>query len=207
MKKYILLILACAMLSTTAYATVTTNYLEDNFETTQEHYSISGASDPQYPLTLNGETVETTESGYFSCYVDLQEGENVFVLDNGSDKKEITITRKAIDAAADSDAASDADEFTEMDAVGVVNRNHPTVRSRPDEAYDDLIGPYVKDTLLHITAKILSITGRQTVRICILIPWIWLRIRLIRPTVFGRSPSAAIPLKYRWTGRRNTNAT
>jgi N-acetylmuramoyl-L-alanine amidase len=151
MKKWFLpiLALACALLNTTAYAAVTTNYLEDNFETTQEHYSIAGSSDPRYPLTLNGETIGTTESGYFCYYADLQEGENVFVLDNGSDQKVITITRKLTDSAS----ASGADEFTAMDAVGVVNRNHPTVRSRPDEEYDDLIGPYVKDTYLHITGK------------------------------------------------------
>jgi N-acetylmuramoyl-L-alanine amidase len=144
-----ILALACAMFSTTAYAAVTTNYLEDNIETTQEHYSIAGASDPKYPLTLNGEAIETTESGYFCYYADLQEGENVFVLDNVSDQKVITITRKSADAAS----TSDADEFIAMNAVGVVNRNHPTVRSRPDEEYDDLIGPYVKDTRLHIIGK------------------------------------------------------
>jgi N-acetylmuramoyl-L-alanine amidase len=141
--------LACTLFSTPAYAAVTTNYLEDNFETTQEHYSIAGASDPKYPLTLNGEVVETTESGYFCYYADLQEGENVFVLDNVSDQKVITITRKS----SDSGSASGSDEFTAMNAVGVVNRNHPTVRSRPDEEYDDLIGPYVKDTYLHIIGK------------------------------------------------------
>jgi N-acetylmuramoyl-L-alanine amidase len=151
MKKWFppVLALACALFSTTAYAAVTTNYLEDTIETTQTHYSIAGASDPKYPLTLNGEAIQTTKSGYFCYYADLQEGENVFVLDNVSDKKVITITRKAVNSAAN----SDEDGFTAMNAVGIVNRNHPTVRSRPDEEYDDLIGPYVKDTRLHIIGK------------------------------------------------------
>jgi N-acetylmuramoyl-L-alanine amidase len=154
MKKYVALMLGFVMFGTNVYGQVTTNYIEDNFETTQDNYSISGSSDPDYPLYINGDEVERTNSGYFSYYANLKDGENKFVLENTSDSKTITINKKATEV--NSDSASDEgseDAFKKIDAVGVVNRNHPTVRSRPDEADDDLIGPYIKGTLVHIVAE------------------------------------------------------
>jgi N-acetylmuramoyl-L-alanine amidase len=149
MKKYVALALGFVMFTSNVYGQITTNYIEDEFETTQANYSISGSSDPDYPLYINGEEIDRTESGYFSYYASLNEGENKFALENTSDSKTITINRKVSNASG----SDSEDVFVEMDAVGVVNRNHPTVRSRPDEADDDLIGPYVKGTLVHITGQ------------------------------------------------------
>jgi N-acetylmuramoyl-L-alanine amidase len=155
MKKYVALALGVVMFTSNVYGQITTNYLdEDTFDTTQQNYSISGSSDPNYPLYINGEEIDRTESGYFSYYASLNKGENKFELENTSDSKTITINRKASDSSSDSSSdTSTEDVFVDMDAVGTVNRNHPTVRSRPDEENDDLIGPYVKGTLVHITGQ------------------------------------------------------
>jgi N-acetylmuramoyl-L-alanine amidase len=178
MKKWLgllALLLCFAMLGSAVYAAetpqLTLNYLEeylkgsDAFETTQAHYSISGASDSGQPLTINGEEIARTTSGYFSYYAELSVGVNEFEIVNGTESKTITITRTVpqtssgsdsnAGAASDSNTGSDMDEdgFVALDAVGLVNRNHPTVRSRADEASDDLIGPYVKNTFVHIIGK------------------------------------------------------
>jgi len=42
---------------------------------------LLGSSSPDKPLTVNGERIGRTRGGYFSLYVDLQQGENVFVLE------------------------------------------------------------------------------------------------------------------------------
>lgn len=41
---------------------------------------IIGASDPAFPLTVDGETVGRTKSGYFSLYVSLKPGKNIFTF-------------------------------------------------------------------------------------------------------------------------------
>ncbi|MBQ9766699.1 MAG: N-acetylmuramoyl-L-alanine amidase [Lachnospiraceae bacterium] len=71
-------------------ATPSTN----NYSTTASKISILGACDYRYPLTMNGKTIETTEHGFFTTYVTLSEGENVFLFENGNHEYELTVTRK-----------------------------------------------------------------------------------------------------------------
>ena len=42
---------------------------------------LIGSSSPDKPLTMNGRKVSRTRGGYFSVYVDLSEGENIFVFE------------------------------------------------------------------------------------------------------------------------------
>lgn len=51
-------------------------------ETYESTISLRGSADPNFPLTLNGETVELTEHGYFSLDRTLQYGENTFTFAN-----------------------------------------------------------------------------------------------------------------------------
>ncbi len=155
MKKHIALMLGFVMLGTNVYGQITTNYIEGDVTTSNSNYSISGSSDPNYPLYINGTQVDRTDSGYFSSYVDLNDGENKFVIENTTDSKTITINKTTPQASSGTtDTSTDTEDvFKDMDAVGVVNRNYPTLRSRPDEADDDLIGPYIKNTLVHITGE------------------------------------------------------
>jgi N-acetylmuramoyl-L-alanine amidase len=55
--------------------------------------SLLGASNPDLPLTLNGEVTETTASGFFVAYVDLEEGDNLFTFRNGDATVELTVIR------------------------------------------------------------------------------------------------------------------
>ncbi len=136
------------LFGTRVSAEIKMNYVTDNMTTTAEAYSLAGYCDPAYPLYINGKKIDVTRDGFFSCYVALHEGANVFSFDNTTSKKSYTINRK-------SSAASEAytDDFKPVTFVGEVNMDNPTVRSRPDEANDDLITPYVKGTLVYITGE------------------------------------------------------
>jgi len=59
---------------------------------TSEKTYIIGQSDPYYPLTVNGEKVGRTKSGYFSLYVTLKKGKNVFVFEQNGKTYEYTLT-------------------------------------------------------------------------------------------------------------------
>ena len=66
----------------------------EKYSTTASKISILGACDYRYPLTMNGEPVETTEYGFFTEYVTLSVGENVFLFKNGDHEYKLTVTRK-----------------------------------------------------------------------------------------------------------------
>lgn len=68
---------------------------KDKYTTKASNLSILGACDYEYPLYLNGELVETTEHGFFTVYVKLNVGDNIFTFENNGVIKELTITRKA----------------------------------------------------------------------------------------------------------------
>lgn len=62
--------------------------------TTYEHYYITGSSNPDAPLTCNGEEVaDRGVYGSFGIYAPLEIGENRFVFENGADSVTLTITR------------------------------------------------------------------------------------------------------------------
>lgn len=61
-----------------------------------ENYYITGFSNPDNPLLMNGETVESRgEFGSFGVFVELADGKNTFEFSQGRDVKTITITRQA----------------------------------------------------------------------------------------------------------------
>lgn len=77
----------------TDYTLQLANPAED-ISTTSEYYYITGASDPDYTLTCNGEVVEDRGIyGSFGIYTELAMGENTFTFQNGSDTVTLTITR------------------------------------------------------------------------------------------------------------------
>ncbi len=66
----------------------------DNYTTTLSRVSILGACDYNYPLYMNGERIETTDMGYFTQYVSLSVGTNVYTFTNNGKTKTLTILRK-----------------------------------------------------------------------------------------------------------------
>ncbi len=148
-KLFALVVMGLTMLmAVSAHAEIKMNYVKDGMTTTAANYSLAGYCDPAYPLYINGNKVDVTKDGFFSYYADLKLGKNIFSFENTSSKKTYTITRTAV-----GQSTASADPFIPISFVGEVNMDNPTVRSRPDEANDDLITPYVAGTLVRITGE------------------------------------------------------
>jgi uncharacterized lipoprotein YddW (UPF0748 family)/N-acetylmuramoyl-L-alanine amidase len=72
--------------------TLTITSPTDNVTTQESRISITGSSDANFPLYLNGESVERSPDGYFSRVVSLNPGKNVFTLTHKGVTKTLTIT-------------------------------------------------------------------------------------------------------------------
>jgi len=69
-------------------------YPTKDIQTTAAGFQITGTSDPQMELTLNGDPVADRGSGgTFAVYVDLQNGVNTFTFVQGNSTASITITK------------------------------------------------------------------------------------------------------------------
>ncbi len=66
----------------------------NGYETTASKISILGSGDPDQPIYLNNTPVETSKDGYFTLYVDLKAGENIFVFKHKGKETKIKITKK-----------------------------------------------------------------------------------------------------------------
>ncbi len=80
----------------------------NNYSTTASKISILGACDYRYPLTMNGELIETTEHGFFTTYVTLSVGENVFLFENGDHEYRLVVNRKKKSSGSSSGGGTSA---------------------------------------------------------------------------------------------------
>ena len=55
---------------------------ENGCNTTASNISILGSCDFRYPIYMNGEEITTTDHGFFTIYVPLEIGENIFLFQN-----------------------------------------------------------------------------------------------------------------------------
>jgi len=62
-----------------------------DFTTSYNSLAISGASDPEFELLLDGKPVERTESGFFSMQKDLKVGDNTFTFTHKNVTRKITV--------------------------------------------------------------------------------------------------------------------
>lgn len=84
---------------------------EEETETASANFYLTGSSDPARPLYLNGAEMERRGiQGSFGVYLSLEEGPNVFLLEQGEVRREVTITR--LDGAPAEAAA--AEGITQM---------------------------------------------------------------------------------------------
>lgn len=67
-----------------------------NYTTTESAITLHGGCDTNFPLTVNGETVNLTEHGFFSLNYTLTVGENTFTFSHKGTIKTYTITYKPI---------------------------------------------------------------------------------------------------------------
>ncbi len=63
-----------------------------DFTTSYSSIAISGASDPEFELLLDGKPVERTESGFFSMQKDLKVGDNTFTFTHKNTTRKIYVT-------------------------------------------------------------------------------------------------------------------
>ena len=63
-----------------------------DFTTSYSSIAISGASDPEFELLLDGKPVERTESGFFSMQKDLKVGDNTFTFSHKGTTRKIYVT-------------------------------------------------------------------------------------------------------------------
>ena len=66
---------------------------EKVYSTYEPNVSFYGASDPNFPLLLNGEKVSRNEKGVFSLEIELKAGENVFTFEHKTKTVTYKITR------------------------------------------------------------------------------------------------------------------
>jgi N-acetylmuramoyl-L-alanine amidase len=62
--------------------------------TASSRMSFLGAADPASPLYINGGETAMTAKGFFTAFVELEIGENIFIVQNGENEEEIIITRE-----------------------------------------------------------------------------------------------------------------
>ncbi|MDR2932676.1 MAG: hypothetical protein LBV27_06165, partial [Oscillospiraceae bacterium] len=65
-----------------------------SFTTNEPVVTFTGASDPNFPVTINGETITTDESGYFTLTLDLKGGENQFTISHKDKSISYSIIRE-----------------------------------------------------------------------------------------------------------------
>ncbi len=78
------------------------NYPQNGFKTTASSQYMLGSSDPSTPLTLNGEPISRTKSGYFSFYATLASGTNSYSLMQGKSSLSHSVTQAPTVAASSS---------------------------------------------------------------------------------------------------------
>ncbi len=67
---------------------------QTTYSTFEQTVTFSGASDPNMPITCNGEELTTDQNGYFGFTADLKPGVNTFVFEHKDKTVTYTITRK-----------------------------------------------------------------------------------------------------------------
>ena len=73
---------------------------------------LIGSSSPDKPLLLNGEKISRTRGGFFSAYVPLTEGENVFEFVQGDSVTRYTVNRGTPAADSGENAAAGMENFS-----------------------------------------------------------------------------------------------
>ena len=83
-----------------------TSPAKTDFSTYDNSVAIIGASDPNFPLILNGKEAERTEDGYFSLQLDLKVGNNKFTFEHKGTTKIFNINYRYVVIKSYSPASS-----------------------------------------------------------------------------------------------------
>lgn len=69
---------------------------KSDFTTYENSVAVIGASDPNFPLLLNGKEAERTADGYFSLQLDLKVGENKFTFEHKGTTKTFKVNYRYV---------------------------------------------------------------------------------------------------------------
>lgn len=122
----------------------------NNYSTTASKISILGACDYRYPLTMNGETVTTTEHGFFTTYVTLTIGKNEFLFRNGEQEYRLVVNRKKSTGSSGGGATATYKEVTGK--MGELILPYTMPNASPGEANIDYL-PLTKNTTFRIVGE------------------------------------------------------
>lgn len=122
----------------------------NNYSTTASKISILGACDYRYPLTMNGETVTTTEHGFFTVYVTLNIGKNEFLFQNGEQEYRLNVTRKK--ATGSSGGGTTSTYKAISNKMGELILPYTMPNASPGEANIDYL-PLTKNTTFRIVGE------------------------------------------------------
>lgn len=92
----------------------------DNTTTGESRIKISGTSDANFPLLLNGTALERSPDGYFSTVVTLNPGKNVFTFTHKGATKTLTVTCSAevlLSVMPEQDITADGGSLINITAV------------------------------------------------------------------------------------------
>ncbi len=124
----------------------------NNYSTTASKISILGACDYRYPLTMNGEPVETTEYGFFTEYVSLSVGENVFLFENGESEYRLVINRKKSSSGGSSGGGTSAKYKAVSNKMGELTLPYTMPYSAPGTVKIDYL-PLTQNTTFRIVGE------------------------------------------------------
>ena len=124
----------------------------NNYSTTASKISILGACDYRYPLTMNGEPVETTEYGFFTVYVTLSVGENVFLFENGENGHRLVINRKKAASGGSSGGGTSAKYKAVANKMGELTLPYTMPYSAPGTVKIDYL-PLTQNTTFRIVGE------------------------------------------------------
>ena len=122
----------------------------EKYTTTASKISILGACDYRYPLTMNGKEIETTEHGFFTEYVSLSLGENVFSFQNGEHTYRLTVTRKKASGSSGGGSTATYKEVTNK--IGEIKYPYVMPYSSPGTVKIDYL-PLTKNTTFRIVGE------------------------------------------------------
>lgn len=116
--------------------------------TTSSRISILGACTPNLPLTVNGQSVATTASGFFAVCLPLEVGENYFTVQTPTESTTLTVTR-----TRSSKGAIPATITKPLSAqYGIIKTDNITHRQGPSQD-SQLLLPLVQGTACAITGQ------------------------------------------------------
>lgn len=128
--------------------------------TTEKTTYIIGRSDPYYPLTVNGEKVGRTKSGYFSLYVTLKPGENVFIFSQNGTEYKYVITYSLTTSSVTPQAES---KQTVLDSLSIIG-TYPSspVATTDGSVWVSCVAPYGSQVTVNVGGVTTALPALET---------------------------------------------